>query len=70
MILTPPGTAPLVFNNDVAGKKIKTGGTSIDDIDGGLYTCRYSNGGVTVESNFAIYSREREPENNGSKNKY
>ena len=67
VIVPPSSSNSLLFGNNVAGKIIKTGGTSINDIDVGVYTCRYSNEGVMAEVNFAIYSRDREPGNGGSK---
>ena len=61
VVTSPSGTPGLSFTGSVPGKLVKTGGTSIDGVDTGVYTCSYSNGGVTSSVNFAIYPREREP---------
>ena len=61
-VITPPSDPPgLSFISSGAGKLVKTGGTSIDGMDTGVYTCSYSNGGVASSVNFAVYPREREP---------
>lgn len=65
MITSPPGSSPLTFTNTAAGRLEKTIGTAINDIDRGVYTCTYSNEGVTSAVNFAVYARDREPYDNG-----
>lgn len=61
-ITTPSGPNSLSFTSSVAGKLVKSGGTSISDVNVGVYTCTYTNGDVSSEANFAVYSRDREGE--------
>ena len=61
-VISPPTSVnpPLSFTNVEAGFLRKNGETMVTSVTHGVYTCRYTNGGVVNDLSFAVYPRDRE----------
>ena len=61
-VIPPPSSAapPLSFTHVEAGFLRKNGETMVTSVTHGVYTCRYTNGGVINDQSFAVYPRDRE----------
>ena len=61
-VIPPPSSAapPLMFSVVEAGLLRKAGETMVTSVINGVYTCRYTNGGVVNELLFGVYLRSRE----------
>ena len=60
-VIPPSSAVPaLTFSVVEAGLLRKAGETMVTSVTNGVYTCRYTNGGVVNELSFGVYPRSRE----------